>query len=298
MLRHRSRIVKILVDERKKLVRSIITEKQKLADLYRELYKPVQDFIGNHRLANGKIFLQFDVVMNLFNFETEFFNWINHSTGGSFYGKEWGIKKLSSTISKFDLNSADEIIDFLDEIIDELQFDSRNNPPQKNEISDQLRKGKELVQFYNFLFSAAYLRPRFILKLGNKEINQLSPGEKGALLLIFYLLVDKDDKPLLIDQPEHNLDNQTVFDLLVPCIKEAKINRQIIMVTHNPNLAVVCDADQIICCSIDKQNLNKVSYVSGAIENLEINRKIIDILEGTPPAFNNRGNKYHSLNHL
>jgi hypothetical protein len=55
--------------------------------------------------------------------------------------------------------------------------------------------------------------------MGTKELSELSPGERGTLLLVFYLLVDKDDIPLMIDQPEENLDNQTVFDLLVPCIK-------------------------------------------------------------------------------
>ena len=64
------------------------------------------------------------------------------------------------------------------------------------------------------------------------------------------------------------------------------------MITHNPNLAVVCDAEQIICCSINKHEGNRLSYKSGAIENLEINKAIVDILEGTRPAFDNRTLKY------
>ncbi len=64
------------------------------------------------------------------------------------------------------------------------------------------------------------------------------------------------------------------------------------MVTHNPNLAVVCDADQIIRMNIEKDNKNKVTYVSGAIENSVINRAVVDILEGTMPAFDNRDAKY------
>lgn len=85
-----------------------------------------------------------------------------------------------------------------------------------------------------------------------QEIGQLSPGERGLLLLIFYLLVDKEDMPIIIDQPEENLDNQTIFKVLVKCIKAAKERRQVIMVTHNPNLAVVCDAEQIIHASHNK----------------------------------------------
>lgn len=98
--------------------------------------------------------------------------------------------------------------------------------------------------------------------------------------------------PSEIDQPEENLDNQTIYKLLVPCIKEAKRRRQIILITHNPNLAVVCDAEQIIACSIDKQGGNRITYTSGAIENPRINQSILDILEGTRPAFENRGSKY------
>lgn len=98
-------------------------------------------------------------------------------------------------------------------------------------------------------------------------------------------LVDRSDIPLVIDQPEENLDNQTVYKTLVPCIKDAKQRRQIIMVTHNPNLAVVCDAEQVIYAEIQKENGNAVSYSSGSIENPNINRRIVDVLEGTKPAF-------------
>jgi predicted ATPase len=127
--------------------------------------------------------------------------------------------------------------------------------------------------------------------MGDKELHQLSPGERGTLLLVFYLLLDKDDIPLVIDQPEENLDNQTVYELLVPCMKEAKQRRQVFIVTHNPNLAVVCDAEQVIRADLDKKSNWRMNYVSGAIENPEINKAIVDILEGTMPAFTNRDSK-------
>jgi ABC-type lipoprotein export system ATPase subunit len=123
-------------------------------------------------------------------------------------------------------------------------------------------------------------------------MEQLSPGERGNLLLIFYLLVDRDDIPLVVDQPEENLDNQTVYKTLVPCIKDAKKRRQIIMVTHNPNLAVVCDAEQIIYAEMKKGQGNEVTYLSGSIEDPVINTKVVDVLEGTRPAFDNRDQKY------
>ncbi|MGB8115367.1 MAG: hypothetical protein WCF22_16415, partial [Candidatus Sulfotelmatobacter sp.] len=64
-------------------------------------------------------------------------------------------------------------------------------------------------------------------------------------------------------------------------------------VTHNPNLAVVCDADQIVRTYIDKGNGNQISYESGAIEDNPINKTAVDVLEGTYRAFDNRRKKYH-----
>jgi hypothetical protein len=83
--------------------------------------------------------------------------------------------------------------------------------------------------------------------------------------------------------------------MLVPAIKYAKERRQIIIVTHNPNLAVVCDADQIIHARMDKTNGNKVVYTSGSIEDPKITRLIVDVLEGTKPAFDLRDAKYEIL---
>ena len=121
----------------------------------------------------------------------------------------------------------------------------------------------------------------------------MSPGERGALLLVFYLLLDKNDIPLILDQPEDNLDNHSVANVLVPFIRRAKQKRQIILVTHNPNLAIVADAEQIIWVDIDKKDKNKFEYISGSIENRVVNEKIVNVLEGAMPAFNKRKQKYY-----
>jgi predicted ATPase len=176
-----------------------------------------------------------------------------------------------------------------------LHFDLRdsvNGEPEVS-VSDQLRKGVEPLAAYDFLFSLSFLKPKYKLNYGGYEINQLSPGERGLLLLVFYLLIDKDDIPLVIDQPEENLDNQTIYEVLVRCLGEAKKRRQVIIVTHNPNLAVVCDAEQIIYAERDKTH-NAITYDSGAIENPNTNQHVLDVLEGTRPAFKNRDSKYFS----
>src|SRR6185437_13238635 len=105
-------------------------------------------------------------------------------------------------------------------------------------------------------------------------------------------LVDRGHNPIILDQPEENLDNETVVSLLVPVLTEAKKRRQILMVTHNPNLAVVCDAEQVVHASFDRKNQACITYVSGAIESPRINRYVVNVLEGTKVAFDNRGGKY------
>lgn len=129
---------------------------------------------------------------------------------------------------------------------------------------------------YDFLGSFSYLIPVYSLKLDGKNLTQLSPGERGALLLVFYLLVDKSDRPIIVDQPEENLDNQTVYLLLIPVIRTVKKRRQIIMVTHNPNVAVLCDAEQIIYAFIDRAKGNQITCASGPIENPTMNKHVLD----------------------
>jgi predicted ATPase len=159
-------------------------------------------------------------------------------------------------------------------------------------VASLLRKGHFSAEVYDLLFGLNFLEPRYTLLFQDAQIAQLSPGQRGALLLIFYLLVDKGHNPIILDQPEENLDNETVVSLLVPVLTEAKKRRQILMVTHNPNLAVVCDAEQVIHSSFDRKNHSRITYTSGSIESPNINRHVVNVLEGTKIAFDNRGGKY------
>ncbi len=147
-------------------------------------------------------------------------------------------------------------------------------------------------EFLKLIYGLDYLRPVYRLELDGKDLRELSPGEKGALLLVFYLTLDKESVPLIIDQPEDNLDNQTVYKLLTRFIKEAKKHRQIVIVTHNPNLAIGADAEQIVYVNMDKSGNHTFNYVTGSIENPKVNAKVVEVLEGTMPAFDKRRLKY------
>jgi energy-coupling factor transporter ATP-binding protein EcfA2 len=269
----------------------------KLATVYRTLYQPVQDFIKKHPLAQGQFHLEFRADVVPVDFEERFLAFINQGRRGSFCGVDEGRSTLRDIVRRADFQSEAGVRAFVDEIMKHLTKDLRPEGDGAGvSLEDQLTKGSDKASLLEFLFSLGYLKPDYSLRWSGKDVDQLSPGERGTLLLVFYLLIDRSDIPLIIDQPEENLDNQTVYDILVPSIKEAKSRRQIVIVTHNPNLAVVCDAEQIIWASVDKNARNMVTYTTGAIENPAINRKVVDILEGTQPAFDNREAKYKSAN--
>jgi len=231
-------------------------------------------------------------------FHLVFFDIISQASAGSFNGKEQGFNRLNDEIDHVNFNDSSAILSFVNNINTLLKEDVRDNMNnQIRDVESQLKKGHTKQELYNYIYQLEYIQPSFQLMMGDKQLPALSPGERGALLLLFYLFIDMDDKPLIIDQPEENLDNESVYNYLVHFIKEAKQKRQIIIVTHNPNLAVVCDADQIIEMKINKSHKNEVSYQSGAIENTIINDRIVTILEGTYPAFNNRDCKYSIIDH-
>jgi ATPase subunit of ABC transporter with duplicated ATPase domains len=278
--------------ERDTKVREIYKQLLQLVSTYRSLYNPVQQFIEDHALAAAKFNFEFKASIACQGLEESLFSYVNQGRKGSFCGAEDGRKLLKTLLANADFDSEDGAVTFANNLLDHLMHDKRDAASPPVPILEQLRKGVEELDLLSYIFSFSYLVPRYSLKWSGKNIEELSPGERGTLLLIFYLLIDRREIPLIIDQPEENLDNQTVYELLVPCIKEARKKRQVIIVTHNPNLAVVCDADQVIHCSIDKQNRNKVTYVAGSLENPNINKFTIDVLEGTRPAFERRDSKY------
>ncbi len=258
-----------------------------IKDAYAKLHRSVQEFVTQ---AGTGVDLRFTTELRVVSFAEQFFNLVSRGAAGTFYGQEDGLARLKAILAETDFNT--DALKFPARILQALAGDERQTPPTKVRAQDQLRKGATIAQLLDFLFGFTYLEPRYELSLSATPLEQLSPGERGLVLLIFYLMVDREDFPLVIDQPEHNLDNQTVATKLVPFVRAAKTHRQIIIVTHNPNLAVVCDAEQIIVATMDKTGGNSIRYESGSLEDPAINRAVLDILEGTQPAFETREETY------
>ena len=150
-------------------------------------------------------------------------------------------------------------------------------------------------RFAQWLYSTSHISLTYGIKYDGIEIQKLSPGTRGIVLVLLYLALDEaDDRPLIIDQPEENLDPKSIFDELVPLFEEAKKKRQVIMVTHNANLVVNTDADQIVVANVGPQSaegLPAITYKSGGLDEAEIRKVVCDILEGGEEAFRDRARR-------
>lgn len=279
--------------QRRTLVLEIHHRLCALAELYRKTYQPVQRLVEESGLPGQDFGLALQVSLVDRGFADDFLErFVNRQRAGSFMGVDEGAQRVRRLLAETDFNEEAQAVQFPERVVELLSRDNRFDSRSTVKVSSQLKQQRTEEELYDFLFGLDYLEVRLGLRMGDRELRQLSPGEKGALLLMFYLLVDPSDRPLVIDQPEENLDNQTIFSLLVPTVRKAKKRRQIVIVTHNPNLAVVCDADQVIYASHTREGETRITYDAGALENPRMNRHVVNILEGTKVAFDNRRGKY------
>jgi hypothetical protein len=179
--------------------------------------------------------------------------------------------------------------DFMAKYLKDLLLHAPFAPTQQAEFRNWSK------QFAHWLFSTDHITIRYEISYDGLDIRKLSPGTRGIVLLLLYLaLDDSDDRPLIIDQPEENLDPKSVFDELVDLFIAAKAKRQVIMVTHNANLVINTDADQIIVASAGPHpsgGLPPISYAAGGLESAGIRKAVCDILEGGQAAFRERARR-------
>ena len=169
-----------------------------------------------------------------------------------------------------------------------IKFDQRFNKlwsnKQENETLSSLIK----------IIPEDKLNIKLVENSGEIDINEGSPGQKSAAILAFIL--NSGDNPLIIDQPEDDLDNSLIYSLIVKSIRKMKSKRQIIIVTHNPNIPVLGDAEGILI--LDRNSSGKVTFrkdkKAGCIEERVIREGICEIMEGGELAFKKREEKYLS----
>lgn len=180
-----------------------------------------------------------------------------------------------------------------------------------DKVIDSIFNGnRDKFSHIEHFFTTNFYEYNFEIEYQGDKFEQMSPGKKSFIVLKLILEFSDSKIPVLIDQPEDSLDNRAIYNELTKYIKKTKKNRQIIIVTHNPNIVVSGDAENIIVANQQSdnspnQNGKKFDYVNGALENRNNNSKsefilqkysirkhVCDILEGGEDAFIKRENKY------
>lgn len=152
------------------------------------------------------------------------------------------------------------------------------------------------IEYFNLNIGAflTYRIPdKFEIIYKGRSLNEHSLGQRASALIIF-LLTLKDSDLIIIDQPEDDLDNQTIYNDVIKVLKELKNSSQFIFATHNPNIPVLGDCEQLISCNYDS-NIIETNF--GSIDEETIRKDIVNIMEGGKEAFNNRKRIYELWTH-
>jgi len=129
---------------------------------------------------------------------------------------------------------------------------------------------------------------KFIIKYRGKELQHHSLGQRASALILFVLSLKENDV-IIIDQPEDDLDNQTIYEDVIKLIRDMKPGVQFIFATHNPNIPVLGDAELVHACSFMDE---KVAVQSGSVDAQDTQKTIVNIMEGGQEAFNRRKEIY------
>lgn len=143
------------------------------------------------------------------------------------------------------------------------------------------------LESYSKLFFGNYFLVRPVIHYKDIGVDRLSLGQKATVLIKLYL--KHGTNPIIIDSHDDHLDNQFIMEELIPALREAKKYRQIVLVSNNANVVVNSDAEQIIIATHEQGN---ISYVSGSLENPDIRKEALKVLEGGKQAFRKRQEKY------
>lgn len=153
----------------------------------------------------------------------------------------------------------------------------------------QLSKLKEIIK-ENYKEQLKIKTPNQIeIKYHGKPIAKHSIGQRASALVLF-ILSQKNNNLIMIDQPEDDLDNQVIYNEIITKVKERKPEVQFIFATHNANIPVLGDSEQVIAVSYDEK---QIIVETGSVDNKDIQRKIVDIMEGGQEAFNKRTQIYN-----
>lgn len=128
----------------------------------------------------------------------------------------------------------------------------------------------------------------YVIKYHGKQLKQHSLGQRASALILF-VLSQRDNDVVIIDQPEDDLDNQTIYEDVIKLVRKLKPDMQFVFATHNPNIPVLGDAEQIIACAYISES---IETTVGSIDSPPLQDAIVSIMEGGSEAFRRRKEIY------
>ncbi|RYZ47426.1 MAG: ATP-binding protein, partial [Sphingobacteriales bacterium] len=269
---------------------SIISEQQQLENLYQPLMVKLSEQGG----TLGKLSFKVQRQVNIEMWANEGEQLLDLRIAGPFRGLG-AIQDIAEAELRqiWESGTAEEISQAVVAFVDRYRDSIVTHSPHPR--TDQENYRQWTMRVAKWLFNTKHITCEYAIQYDHVDIQQLSPGTRGIVLLLIFLAVDiEDDRPLLIDQPEENLDPKSIFDELVPLFSAVKSRRQVIIVTHNANLVTNTDADQVIVAQGGKHRPNQlpiISYISGGLENPDIRKAVCEILEGGEAAFKERARR-------
>ena len=301
----------------KELTEAILTEEKKLFIFNEKTkrLKELESFYESLVMETSEAFTSFmaihqkyaDVVNKNKDISTD---GLEFSALTQFRGEAFS-NKLGELFDRRQLKAHKDLFDIDDRILIEMITFDKLKALIKFTIEEKIKltKGRTVESALRNLLDD-WFNTAYQVKMDNDGIEEMSPGKKALVLLKMLINLAESECPILIDQPEDDLDNRSIFDELIPFIRKKKAVRQIIIVTHNANVVLGGDAEEIIVANQTGKNaLNKTyrfEYRSGSIENdlpiigeekyvlgsRGIQQHICDILEGGKTAFDLRMHKY------
>jgi hypothetical protein len=166
---------------------------------------------------------------------------------------------------------------------------------KEHSLLESILRDNKLLKFNNYFqenlqdFLTYKVPNKYIIKYHDKELKEHSLGQRASALILF-ILTQKENDVIIIDQPEDDLDNQTIYEDVIKQIKNLKTKVQFIFATHNANIPVLGDSEQVIACEYKTET---ITPVIGSIDSKIIQEKIVHIMEGGSEAFNRRKEIYH-----
>jgi len=284
------------IEEKRQSIEEIKTD---LFDLYKKSYyeyRNIVEQLKNRTKELEKDGLQIEGIAQ-FNFPKFYENILSFTDGRSASIQRYNILKNKKTrTAKYEYSELESQIEKIFEDILKKEY------PINTRFSEQEIIKKLLDDYFYDYWEITYK---------NDKLGEMSTGKASFVILMLIIGLSKSKSPILIDQPEDNLDNRSVTKDLVSYLKMKKIERQIILVTHNANIVVNADAENVIVANQKGQNDKETNtpyqfdYINGAIENtfkepkeqnllksMGIREHITEILEGGETAFKNREKKY------